>query len=876
VRHDLPTGTVTFLFTDVEGSTKLLHELGAEAYARRLAAHRKVIREACARHDGVEVDTQGDAFFFAFATAPSALAAAAELTEALMSGPVRVRVGLHTGTPLLSEEGYVGVDVHRGARVAASGHGGQVLVSRETASLVDGELRDLGEHRFKDLLAAERVYQLGGREFPPLRSLGRTNLPVAAWPLLGRERELAEIRSLVAAGVRLLTLTGAGGSGKTRLALQAAAELSEEFLDGTFFAGLAPLRETRAVRSAVAEAVGLQADDDVAGWLASRRVLLVLDNLEHLEGVAAVVAELLGGEVVVLATSRAPLHLMAERELPVEPLADEAAAELFVSRAAAAGPIIAVDETVRAVCRRLDNLPLTIELAAARVKLLSPAALLRRLDQALPLLAGGAVDLPERQRTLRATIEWSHDLLDPDSQAAFRRLSVFRGSFTLDAAEAITGADLDQLAALLDHSLLKPFGGERFFLLETLREYARERLDEAGETADYALRHARWYLDRLQANYPDRLGARQPEVLAWYDADEDNLRAMLDRLSDAAPIEAARAGYLLHVFWKARGAVAEEHERLRGLLARDGLPQQSRAGLLVRLSDVDMHVGRVDASEAAAREALALAEPGTEPRYLALAELAFSSIHRGDTEEAVRLGRQAAEESEMLDDAPRIQAIGNLATILAGVGRIKEARSVLERFVHQARSSGLMVLETIGLADLGALNLIEHDYESSRAAYAAALKQLRSRADKYYELETLKGLGLASLGLGQRGEARAAFAEMLELALAATRTHSVYVAGALSGIALAANPPAADRAAQLRGAVTQLNSDAGVVMNAYSEAEDELEGHFERRLVLALGEEAWEREMAAGSTVTLEEAIDLAHSLLEPSAATPAQQAASR
>jgi predicted ATPase len=866
MREDLPTGTVTLLFTDVEGSTKLLHELGDDTYAQALAAHRQAIREACAHHDGVEVDTQGDAFFFAFAAAPAALAAAAALTEALSSGPVQVRVGLHTGTPLVSDEGYVGVDVHRAARIAASGHGGQVLVSQSTASLVDGDVRDLGEHRFKDLLAAERVYQLGSRDFLPLRSLGRTNLPVAAWPLLGRERELAEIRSLVGGGVRMLTLTGPGGSGKTRLALQAAAELSDEFPDGTFFAGLAPLRETRAVRSAVAEAVGLQADDDVAGWLASRRVLLVLDNLEHLEAVAAVVAELLGDEVVVLATSRAPLHLIAERELPVEPLADDAAAELFVSRAAAAGAIIAVDQTVTAVCRRLDNLPLAIELAAARAKLLSPAALLRRLDQALPLLESGAVDLPERQRTLHATIEWSHDLLDPDAQAAFRRLSVFRGSFTLDAAEAITGADLDQLVAVLDHSLLKALGDERFFLLETLREYARERLEEAGETADYALRHARWYLERLQANHSDRLGARQPEVLAWYDADEDNLRAMLDRLRDAAPAEAAHAGYLLHSFWRARGAVAEEHERLRGLLARDSLPQQSRAALLVRLSDVDMHVGRVDASEVTAREALALAEPGTEPHYLALGELAFSSIHRGNAEEAVRLGRQAAEDAEMLDDASRIQAIGNLADILTRVSRTKEARSVLERFVHEARRSGLVVLETLGLADLGTLNLIEHHYEPSHAAYAAALTQLRSRADKYYEPETLKGLGLASLGLGQRGEARAAFAEMLELSLAATRTHSVYVAGALSGIALAADPAAADRSARLRGAVAQLNHDAGVVMNAYFEAQGELERHFERQLVAVLGEEAWEREKTAGSTMTLEEAIAVAQLLCDSSA----------
>jgi predicted ATPase/class 3 adenylate cyclase len=863
VREDLPTGTVTLLFTDVEGSTTLLHELGDDAYAETLAAHRRVIREACARHEGVEVDTQGDAFLFAFEAAPAALGAAAELTEALSPGRVRVRIGLHTGTPFVSDEGYVGVDVHRAARIAASGHGGQVLVSESTASLVDGDLRDLGEHRFKDLLAAERVYQLGSHEFPPIRSLRRTNLPIAAWPLVGRERELAEIRSLVVDGRRLVTLTGPGGSGKTRLALQAAAELSEEFRDGTFFVALAPLRDSQAVYSTVAEAVGLRPDDDLVGWLASRRVLLVLDNLEHLEGVAAIVSEVLVGEVVVLATSRASLHLSTERELPVDPLPDEAAVELFVSRAAAAGRHLAADRTVAAVCRRLDNLPLAIELAAARAKLLPPVALLQRLDEALPLLAGGAVDLPERQRTLRATIEWSHDLLDRDAKAAFRRLSVFRGSFTLDGAEAVTGAELDELAALLDQSLVKALGDERFFMLETLREYARERLDEAGETPEYALRHARWYLARLQANYPDRLGARHAEILAWYDDEEDNLRAMLDRLSDAAPIEAAGAAYMLHSFWRARGAVAEEQERLRPLLARDDLVSQSRAELLVRLSDVDMHVGRVDASETAAREALALAEPGTQPRYLALAELAFASIHRGETEEAVRLGRQAAAEAEMFDEASRIQAMGNLAGILAGVKRTDEARALLERFVYEARRSGLVALETVGLADLGWYKLVARDYESARDAYSAVLTRLRSSANKYYEMESLRGLGLALLGLGQRVEARAAFSEMLELALAATPTHSLYVAGALSGTALGAEPEDADRAARLRGAVDQLNRDAGVVMNAYLEADAELEGRFERELVAVLGEEAWEREKAAGCTMTLEQALAVARLLCD-------------
>ena len=326
-----PTGTVTLLFTDVEGSTLLLERLGAERFAEVLAVHRRVLREAFARHGGYEVDEEGDAFLVAFQAAGEAVAAAREAQQGLASvvwpheGGLRVRMGVHTGEPLPVPPKYVGMDVHRAARIMAAGHGGQVLVSETTAALLDGApLRDLGPHRLKDMLQPIRLYQLEvdglPGEFPPLRSLHQTNLPVAAWPLLGRERELAEIRDLVAGNARLVTLTGAGGTGKTRLALQAAAELSDQFADGVFFVGLAPLRETDAVRATVAEAVGLQADDDVVAWLGSRRVLLVLDNLEHLHAVETIVSELLVGEVVVLATSRAPLHLSAERELPVDPL----------------------------------------------------------------------------------------------------------------------------------------------------------------------------------------------------------------------------------------------------------------------------------------------------------------------------------------------------------------------------------------------------------------------------------------------------------------------------------------------------------------------------------------------------------------------------
>ena len=294
MRPDLPSGTVTFLFTDVEGSTKQLHELGAEGYAEALAEHRRVIREACAAHDGAEVDTQGDAFFFAFPTAPGALAAAEAMTQALASGAIQVRIGLHTGAPLLTDEGYVGGDVHRAARIAAAGHGGQVLVSSSSARLVDVELRDLGDHRFKDLQAAERVYQLGSVDFPALKSLHRTNLPVPTTPFVGRQRELEEVAALLERdGTRLVTLTGPGGTGKTRLAIQAAADVSERYCDGVWWVPLAALRDPLHIAPAVATALGVAESDtgdvldNVAHALIDRQAIVVLDNAEHLMPEAA-------------------------------------------------------------------------------------------------------------------------------------------------------------------------------------------------------------------------------------------------------------------------------------------------------------------------------------------------------------------------------------------------------------------------------------------------------------------------------------------------------------------------------------------------------------------------------------------------------------
>ena len=860
-----PTGTVTLLFSDVEGSTRLLERLGARQYAEVLGRHRLLLRKAFAQHDGYEAGTEGDSFFVTFARAEDAVAAAGDAQQALAAAApeLRVRMGLHTGEPLTSGADYVGMDVHRAARIMAAAHGGQVLVSETTAALLDGvPLRDLGPHRLKDLLEPIRLHQLEldglPGEFPPLRSLQRTNLPVAAWPLLGREPELEEIRRLIADGVRLVTLTGPGGSGKTRLALQAAAELSDDFVDGAFFVALAPLRETAAVRRAVAEAVGLQPDDDVASWLATKRVLLLPDNLEHLPGAPGAVAELMVGQVVVLATSRAPLHLSAEHELPVEPLPTGAAVELFTTRAAAAGRRVEADATVAEVCRRLDNLPLALELAAARAKLLSPAALLQRLDAALPLLTGGASDRPERQRTLRATIEWSHGLLDPDAQTAFRRLSVFRGSFTLEAAEAVAGADLDQVAALLDQSLLKPLGDERFFLLETLREYARERLDEAGETDEYALRHARWYLARLEQNHPEVRGRRHGELVSWFVAEEDNLRAMLDRLSENAVVEAAQAAALLHRWWVSENAYTEPLRRFAELLARDDIPDQPRARLLVCRGAVQSRAGSPHAMEDAAREILGLAEPGSLNRAWALNMLAGAAMERGEIDQALERGLQALEAAKPLPALEQAHVRSDVGEVLAESGRTEEARAIARETRRVFLQNQDEVLAAVSEFVLGRYDLYEQKYADARTTLMAALDTLRLLGHRAYEGETLGYLGLADLGLGHRAEAYVCFEEALDIAVREGPNPTTELLAALGGLALAARLEQRERAARVRGAVAGLRRTVGVSQLPRLAA---LERGFEQRLIDALGPEAWEREHAAGALLTLEQTIELARSL---------------
>jgi predicted ATPase/class 3 adenylate cyclase len=602
VRTDLPAGTVTLLFTDIEGSTKLLHELGPEGYANALAEHRRLLREAFGRHGGVEIDTQGDAFFFAFEDAREAVTAAEEGREALRLGAIHVRVGIHTGEPHLGPEGYVGHDVHLGARIGAAGHGGQVLLSEATraaAALAEDALLDLGEHRLKDFERPIPIHQLGAERFPPLKTIANTNLPRPASSFVGRERETEEIVRLIKDGARLVTLTGPGGSGKTRLSIESAAELVGDHKAGTFWVELAPIRDPALVTEEMAKTVG--AKDGLVHHVAEREMLLVLDNLEQVIDAGPALADLVEAcpNLVVLATSRERLRVRGEVEYEVRPLTELDAVELFVTRASLAE----ADDGVHALCRALDEMPLAIELAAARAKVLSPAQILERVSERLDLRGGRDAD--PRQRTLRSTIEWSHDLLDADEQQLFARLAVFAGGATLEAAERVAHGNLDTLQSLVEKSLVRRTD-ERFWMYETIREFARERLEASDESKDVSTRHAEHFLAMAEEAEPH---LRQEED-AWLDrleAELDNVRGALGHFEASG--EHDRALRLCAAFWwiwSLRGPLNEGLDRIPRALQQDPRPMIARANALLGAADLAGDAGDFDASRAWGEEALAL------------------------------------------------------------------------------------------------------------------------------------------------------------------------------------------------------------------------------------------------------------------------------
>jgi predicted ATPase/class 3 adenylate cyclase len=742
-----PSGTVTLLFTDIEGSTRLLKELG-DRYADALAEHRRLLREAFAAHGGVEVDTQGDAFFVAFARASDALAAADRGQKALAPGPVRVRMGLHTGEPVLTEEGYVGADVHRAARVAAAANGGQVVISAATRELLgdDAEVRDLGAHRLKDFDGPSRLFQLGAREFPPLRTPDVARLPLTPTPLVGRKRELAEaLRAIRAEQARLLTISGAGGVGKTRFAVEVAAELLDAFTDGVRFVDLAPVRSPDAVPTAIAQAV--RARGPLRAALADRELLLLLDNVEHVAAASTELASLIEfcPGVSLLATSREPLHLRLERELPLRPMPEASAVELFRQRGRMIDPEFEGEYAVLAeICSRLDGLPLAIELAAARVKVLGPTGLLERLERRLPLLAGRNRDVPERQRTLRATIDWSHELLDDDEQRVFAALSVFVGGFTVDAAEAVAGADIDAIESLVAKSLLRQERG-RLSMLEIVREYAGERLDATEDAPGVRRRHAEYFLSLAERAEPE---LRRPEQARWLDrltAEYPNIRAALEWAATADPDVELRLAASLEYFWRVRGNASEGLALIEGALARGGdHPARLRA-----LSAAAILAGFSDRSRRAielAEDELALAQEVGDERLLAVAlcDLGFT-LGSMDTRRArVLLEESRTRFAAVGDESGVARALNNLSMVAFVLGDLSASRRLADESLAVAQRAD--DARAVCAALLNAAQAAKHDKapEDARALNREAVRrswELGYGTVLAFALEELASLG---------------------------------------------------------------------------------------------------------------------------------------
>jgi predicted ATPase len=629
------------------------------------------------------------------------------------------------------------------------------VLSKTTRDLLDSDrpLRDLGEHRLKDLVEAERLFQLGNGEFPPLRTLDATNLPVAASPLLGREREVAELVELLGAR-RLVTVTGPGGTGKTRLALQVAAELVGAVSDGVFWVPLGPLTDPRLVSTEIAQAIG--APDDLAGFLRGRELVLLLDNFEHLLDAAPTVADLLAAAagLRVLATSRAPLRISGEAEFPLDPLDATNAVALFVERARAVGRQVEPDATVEAICTRLDSLPLAIELAAARTRLLAPGALLARLERALPLLTDGSRDAPERQRTLRATIEWSYELLDEASRRLLARLAVFSGSFPVEAAEAVCEATVSELSSLVDLSLLKPVGDDRLLMLETIREYGLERLAESGEERTFRMRHAGEFARLAEAAYDDRSEA-EAEWSSRLDRDHDDLRSALEWLSTEDPDAALGLAGALGWFWFARGYLTEGDAHLRAVLSASGGSDRARARALTASGALAARTGKVEEGRMRLEQAVGRwrALGDQKETAAALEALGWLLVYdAGDDVASLAAFEEAySTRQDLADRAGETRALVGVCQVLVALGEAERAEALANELMGRAEGD----LRTRHFAShfLADCSLLRGDCADAEERYRESLRAALELGDVFEASIEVQGVAMAKAGRGESARA---------------------------------------------------------------------------------------------------------------------------
>jgi predicted ATPase/class 3 adenylate cyclase len=813
---ELPTGTVTFLFTDIEGSTRLLHRLG-DQYAAVLADHCLILRRAIAEFGGVEVGTEGDSIFAVFEGPVEAVRATVEAQSGLAAHTwpqgvtLRVRMGLHTGRGVVSSDGYVGMDVNRAARISAAAHGGQIVISDATRALVEhelpevAELRDLGIHRLKDIVHPEHLYDLAidglPADFPPPRTLARpNNLPSQLTSFVGREQEIGEVIRLLAT-TRLLTLTGPGGTGKTRLALRVGADVLSEFGDGVFFVDLSAVTDPALVASAIAQAAGVQ---EVAGQpilealkdhLRDRELLLVVDNFEQVEEASPVLEELLTGtpKLKVMITSRVVLALRGEQEYPVPPLTPPDpdrlpdlptfsridAVRLFTDRALAVQPEFRVTErnapAVAAITARLDGLPLAIELAATRTKVLAPEQILPRLEQRLSLLTSGGRTLPERQRTLRNAIAWSYDFLDVAEQRLFARLSAFTGGWTLESAEAVCaskelGLDaLDGVTSLVAKSLVRTTQADedlvRFSMLETIREFGLEQLHAFGDTDVTRRRHAEHFLDLALEAEPHLTAEDQGEWLDRCDQEHPNIRAALRWAIEARDADRAQAAAgALWRFWHQRGHLDEGRRWFREILAMPSGQGRTlaRAKALIGAGGVAWWQKDREATGDFYDEAVAIERELGDPERTAEALYNLAFVVAGEKidaaahllEESLELFREAGSESGVA------QVLSMLVIRDAEAGEWDRVIARLEETTAIWRRLG----DRLHLAfDLVWLAFAYGRAGSQGAAHAAALESL----DLFCEADNPTGIGIIFTDFAFLATWEARYEDAMRLAAAA-------------------------------------------------------------------------------------------------------------
>ncbi|HET7265244.1 MAG TPA: tetratricopeptide repeat protein [bacterium] len=868
-----PSGTITLLFTDIEGSTDLVRRLGDSRYARVLMEHRRLLRTICRREGGEEIGHQGDGLFVTFARVEDAVRAAVAAQRAILEhawpdGIVpRVRMGIHTGEPASEAGELVGLDLHRAARICAAGHGGQILLSAAAATVIQEDpaasivLRGLGSHRLRDLPQPERIFQTLHPDlpdnFPPLRSADAApnNLPARQSSFVGRDRELAEIEHLLST-TSTLTLTGIGGSGKTRLAIETARELVEALPDGAWLVELGALADGGLVLNTVASALNVRAgpastlEETLLEYLRPRTLLLILDNCEHLAAACATFVSIITRScpaVRVLATSREALNVPGEVVWPVpslslpasgdgaplDELMEYEAPRLFIERAAAVRPGFAPTshdaQAIAAICRRLDGIPLAIELAAARVPVLSVGQIATRLDERFRLLTGGSRTAAPRQRTLRGALDWSYDLLSPKERALLRRVAVFAGGSTLEGCEAICagkGIDssdvLDLLTQLIAKSLvvMETHGEQvRYRMLETVREYGAERLVEANESASIRSRHRDWYLMLAEQAEAQLGGAEQVAWLRRLQSEYDNLRAALEwsRSDEGTAGAGMRLALGLWQFWYVRGDFSEGRMWLETMLRRHLVPDALRAKVL--------------------------------------GQAGFLAWRQGDYAGAADLGTEGLAIFRGLDDAAgmggALYLLGNVAFYQGDLAR---AKTLLLESLARRRAAGDKRPIAISLNSLGEVARAEGDYRTARAAYEESLALAREAGDQRGAATATGNLGYVAL---QEGDAERA-ARLLREGLASAKqlVHKLGIAGYLAGLAgaagLAREHP---RAARLIGATRTLLRALGASLTTPDRSQYESTLEATRA---ALGDEMISQLIEEGAAMTLEQAVDYA------------------